>query len=113
MIRAHTCEQPFHLDRQGRIASPASSLAKLLGYKTKDMEGERFDRYVTREDGPVFLEAVLQAYRGRATRRVCIDMISQKNINTEVDIRLEPEGYDVHGDVISVKGTICRCHERF
>jgi PAS domain-containing protein len=111
MARA-VCDHPFHLDRQGRIASPASSLAKLLGYQAKDLEGERFDRYVTREDGPIFLEAILAAYGGRVVKRLCLDMISQKKINTEVDIHLEPEGYDVHGDVISVRGTICRCRER-
>jgi len=112
MNRLNVCGQPFHLDRQGRISAPASPVARILGYTAKDIEGERFDRYVSREDGPIFLEAILAAYAGRKVPRLCLDMITQKKINTEVDINLEPEGYDVHGDVISVKGTICRCHER-
>jgi hypothetical protein len=45
-------------------------------------------------------------------KKVCVDMITHDNKFIEVDIGFEPEGYDVHGEVISVKGTICRCHKR-
>ncbi len=106
------CFHPFHLDRQARFASPASPIAKLLGYKSKEIEGERMDAYIRNEDGPAFLEALLDAYRGQNVRGVCVDMITLDNDFIEVDIQFEPEGYDVHGHVISVKGTICRCKQR-
>lgn len=106
------CYHPFHLDRQGRFASPASHIAKLLGFRSKQVEGERMDLFVTREDGPAFLEALLDAYRGKTVKNVCVDMITHEKDFIEVDIGFEPEGYDIHGEVISVKGTICRCHQR-
>jgi hypothetical protein len=106
------CYHPFHLDRQARFTSPASHIAKALGYRSQEIEGERMDRFVRNTDGPAFLEAMLDAYRGKKVRGTCVDMITLDKRFIEVDIQFEPEGYDIHGNVISIKGTICRCKQR-
>lgn len=92
--------------------APASHVAKLLGCTAKELEGERIDRFIRREDGPAFLETLLTAYGGHPVKRTCVDMIAHEENFIEVDIALEPEAMDEIGDVVSLKGTVCRCGER-
>ncbi len=107
-----SCEEPFRLDRHACFTAPATQIAKLLGHPAKEVEGKRMDLFVTREDGPVFLEVLVDAYRGNTTKNVCIDMIAHGGKLLEVDARFEPEKYNVDGEVVAIKGTVCHCKRR-
>lgn len=111
-MKSPACEHPFFLDQHGCFTAPAASAAKLFGVRASDLIGRRMDAYITREDGPAFLEALLEAYRGVRGPSICLDMITHNQDWIEADIRFEPKEYDVHGRVVSVQGTVCRCRKR-
>ncbi len=94
----------FMLDAHAFVTDASPPLYELFGLKFQKDRRFRFDPFVARESGVVFLQTVLNAYRGAKVKRALISIIPKRGVKKYAYISLSPAEVDSLGLVTALKG---------
>lgn len=94
----------FSLDAHGFVIRAVPGFCELLGLRTTRRCVPRFDSFVSRESGSVFLQSVLNAYRGFGVKRRLIAIISKDGEKKYGYLSLNPSATADDELVVAVEG---------